>query len=134
MEKFLVGTGIVIFPVWADDPRQAIEKLKAEIRYRESLSPFRSGFTPLALAALDESEPERSQLNRLDIGMSLVTALNEGRLNFIVFNGDHTDILAGELQGQYQEPASMELARVLPHHVSQNLAHRLSLKHERNQP
>jgi len=125
MEKFLVSTGIVIFPIWAEGPRQAIDALKQEIRYRMGLVPFRSHFSREALAALDQSEPERTRLNQLDIGLSLIEALEEGRLNFLVFDGAHTAILAGELQGEYQQPASRKLARLQSLHVSPNLHHAL---------
>jgi hypothetical protein len=118
MEKYMVNTGIVIFAIWADSPEAAIEALKAEIRYRGNLEPFRAHFSPAALAALDNDEPERAQLNRLDIGWSLVEALEEGRLNFLVFNGDRSVLLAGEHQGQYQAPPTRALARLQPLYVT----------------
>jgi hypothetical protein len=113
-QKFLVGTGMRLFPISAENPAEAIATLKQEIAYRGALVPFCAHFNPDSLAYLDETEPERAELNRLDIGISLVTALSEGRLNFIVFDEKRSKILAGELAGEYQEPATRELADTLP--------------------
>jgi len=90
MEKFLVGTGIVLFPINAASPRQAIEFLKNEIRHREHVRYHET------------------------IGMSLVEALKEGRLNFIVFDAGRTEILAGELNGEYLERPTRQLADAFP--------------------
>lgn len=86
MQKFLVGTGIVLFHIEATSPWDAIETLKDQIRAREGVR------------------------RHPTIGMSLVTALKERRLNFIVFDAGRTTILAGEFNGEFQQPATRELA------------------------
>lgn len=80
MEKFLVGTGMVLFHIDADSPRHAIELLKREIRAREHVR------------------------RHPTIGMSLVDALKAGTLNFIVFDAERTKVLAGELNGEFVQP------------------------------
>lgn len=88
-QNFLVGTGIVCFHIQAETPQEAIEQLKHLIDAR------------------------RHVLRHPTIGMSLVEALDNGRLNFVVFDQQRTKVLAGELNGQYQEPATRALAASL---------------------
>jgi hypothetical protein len=90
MQKFLIGTGIVLFPITAASPRLAIEELKCQIRARERVREHQT------------------------IGMSLVNALKAGTLNFIVFDAGRTEILAGELNGEFVEPATRALAEAFP--------------------
>lgn len=97
MQIFLVGTGIVTFRVEAETPRQAMAKLKDEIRARKHA----------------RKHPT--------IGISLVNALEDNRLNFIVFDEARTEIFAGELRGEYQEPVSKELATDLRHFIPDKL-------------
>jgi len=85
-QRYLVGTGIVLFPIDAESPRQAIACLKQMIDAR------------------------RHERRNAKIGMSLVKALDEGTLNFGVFDATRTHLLAGELFGEYQEPATRALA------------------------
>ena len=85
MNKYRVVTGIVSVNIEALNERLAIETLKTMIRAREQ-----QHYNPI-------------------ISMSLVPALKEGRLNFIVFDADRTSILAGELNGNFQQPVTREL-------------------------
>lgn len=88
--SYLVGTGLCVFPIDATSPATAIEQLKANIRARKDVK------------------------RHPTIGMSLVKALEEGRLNFVVFDNPRTRILAGELNGQFtQEPTDLEYRRSL---------------------
>lgn len=87
--NFLVGTGIRVFRVLAASPRAAIEQLKGSIDAR------------------------RHVRRHADIGMSLVHALDQGRLSFVVFDDPRTRILAGELNGNLQEPTDLEFRRAL---------------------
>lgn len=88
--KFQVTVGIVTFrAVEASCPREAIEAVKAKI--------------------------DRRRHGRKDphIGMSLVEALDSGKLTFLVFDADRKIPLAGEHAGIYQEPPLPEVARVM---------------------
>jgi nitrogen fixation protein FixH len=97
-QKFLVGTGIApLFHIYANSPEEAIEALKQQIRDR------------------------RNMRRHATIGMSLVNALDAGTLNFIVFDEERTQVLAGELHGQFQEPATYELAQSMRYFVPVNL-------------
>lgn len=87
--EFLVGTGLRLFRITAENPRAAIAQLKANIDAR------------------------RNVRRHADIGMSLVQALDAGTLNFVVFDSTRTTILAGELNGQHQEPTDLEFRRRL---------------------
>jgi hypothetical protein len=86
---YFVGTGRVIFRVEALSPQIAIAVLKHTIHMRR--------FT--------HYDP--------DIGMSLVEALDAGQLDFVVMNEDRSLVIAGELQGRYEEPASYFLVNQL---------------------
>ncbi len=90
MQHFLVGTGIVCFHIQAETPQEAIEQLKHLIDSR------------------------RHVRKHPTISMSLVGALDEGRLNFVVFDATRQKIIAGELNGKYIEPATRALAASLP--------------------
>lgn len=81
-QTYSVITGRVIFRIDAVDPANAIAVLKHRIHMR------------------------RFAIYDPEIGMSLVEALDEGRLDFIVMNEDMSLIFAGELQGCYEEPCS----------------------------
>ena len=95
--NFIVITGFRSFPLYALDPVHAIETLKAKIDARR----------------MKRKDPE--------IGMSLVNALDEGRLNFIVMDFERTTLLCGELNaigdrthlGQFQQTVTRELAETL---------------------
>ncbi len=86
MPNFLVGLGGIIFPVEADDPRQAIQLIKLRIMLR----------------AQEEENPK--------VSMTLVNAHRQGTLNYIVFDAHRTTMLAGEHHGQFQQPVTRELA------------------------
>lgn len=94
MEQYNVLTGIVKFAIQAENPAQAIGLLKARIDQRRH-----QGVNP-------------------EIGMSLVEALDEGRLNFLVLDAGHASALAGEWRGEYQNPPSPELILSFSHNVS----------------
>lgn len=87
--SYLVGTGLCVFPIDATSPAAAIEQLKANIRARKGVK------------------------RHATIGMSLVTALEEGRLNFVVFDNPRTRILAGELNGQFNQEPDLDFRRRL---------------------
>jgi hypothetical protein len=89
MINYVVGTGIVTIPVEAASPREAIEVLKQRIHRRRF-----------------------EHQNEL-IGMSLVESLDRRRLNFIVMDEGCTQILCGELDGQFQNTVSLRLAQSL---------------------
>lgn len=87
--SYLVGTGRCVFRIDAASPAAAIAQLKANIDARRHVRRHET------------------------IGMSLVEALDAGRLNFVVFDAKRTSILAGELNGQHQEPTDLEFRRRL---------------------
>ena len=89
MNNYRVVTGLVSVGIAALDEQQAIATLKTMIRAREQ-----QHYNPI-------------------ISMSLVPALKEGRLNFIVFDAERTQILAGELNGRFQKPVTRELCDTL---------------------
>lgn len=97
MHTFLVGTGIVSFRIDARSPRQAIEILKQQIRERKN----------------QDCHPT--------IGMSLLTALEEMRLNFIVLDADCSVIFAGEFNGEFNQPPTQEQAATMRVLVSPSL-------------
>ncbi len=86
MNKYFVATGMVLFPVEAPTPEEAISVLKQAIDQR------------------------RHAHRHPDIGMSLVHALDEGRLNFAVMSEDRSQLLCGEYDGQPEKPVSRRLA------------------------
>ncbi len=98
--KYLVATGICLFPVAAATPFQAVEALRERIHQRGQLP---------------------QHLSDPDIGLSLVEALHEGRLNFIVMNEERTELLGGEYQGIYEDQVSRRLADSLRGMLSENL-------------
>lgn len=89
MNKYLVATGICLFPVEAPSAPEAIGALKQKIDQR------------------------RHQHRNPDIGMSLVHALDEGRLNFVVMNAERSQLLCGEFEGQPEATVSRRLAESL---------------------
>ncbi len=101
--KFQVATGIISFrDVVALSPREAIRQVRKTISDR------------------------RHVRKHPTIGMSLVEALDSGKLHFLVFDADRTLPLAGEFNGVYQEPLSLELVRAMQyHHLSQEQLHNL---------
>ncbi|MCC7530242.1 MAG: hypothetical protein IT342_17090 [Candidatus Melainabacteria bacterium] len=98
--KYLVVTGICCFRVDALTPFQAVEALKERIHNRGRLP---------------------QHLTDPDIGMSLVEALHEGRLNFIVMDEERTLLLGGEYKGNYEDQVSRRLADSLRDMLSENL-------------
>ncbi len=98
--KYLVVTGICCFSVDALTPFQAVEALRERIHNRGRLP---------------------QHLTDPDIGMSLVEALHEGRLNFIVMDEERTQLLGGEYQGNYEDQVSRRLADSLRDMLSENL-------------
>jgi hypothetical protein len=97
MQKYLVTTGIVIFTIEARSPRHAIDVLKQMIDHRRH----------------EHYNPE--------IGMSLVEALDRGDLNFVVMDHPRTQLLCGELAGEFQDPVSRELADIQRRHIPDSL-------------
>ena len=106
MEKYLVGTGIVVFRIAAASPYDAIATLKARIDARRHET---------------EQNPE--------IGMSLVKALDEHRLNFVVMDEARTSLLGGELNwiedgermSRYEEVVTRRLVNTLPNIMTEHL-------------
>jgi hypothetical protein len=105
MKQFLVATGIVLFKQEAEDPRDAIARLKARIDARRN-----EHFNP-------------------EIGMSLVEGLDAHSLNFIVMDKDRTQLLAGELNwfesdermSRYEETVTRRLANAMRYHLPETL-------------
>ncbi len=89
MNQYLVATGIRLFPVEAPSAQDAIWVLKQSINQRRHL----------------RRHPE--------IGMSLVHALDEGRLNFVVMPPDRSQLLCGEREGTLERTVSRRLAESL---------------------
>lgn len=85
MEWYKVLVGIVSFSFPAESPCQAIRLLRTRIDKRRHLTH-------------DE-----------EVSMSLVEALDAGRLNFLVLNSESTVAFAGMWRNEYQEPPSSEL-------------------------
>lgn len=97
-KSYLVATGIVVLKSHGATAREAIENLKQRIRERGR----HPGFDP-------------------EIGMSLVTALQEGRLNFLVMDEARTELLGGEFEGVYEEKVSRRLANSLRRQLTDRL-------------
>ena len=89
MPRYLVATGIRVFPIDADTPRQAIAVLKTHIMMRQ----------------YEEENPT--------IGMSLLEAHDKGTLNYIVMDSARTQLLCGEFKGYFQQPVTRQLADVM---------------------
>lgn len=85
MQKFVVITGIRRFVLIEDNSKQAIESVKEHIR-----------------ASVDK-------LTSREIGSSLAKALQQGRLNFLVFADDEEQPIAGEYRGEFHTPPRAEL-------------------------
>lgn len=96
MQNYVVLTGIRRFPISAENPRDAIARLKQLIEAR----------------AYVRKHPH--------IGMSLVDALAQGRLNFLVLDEPGQSLLEGEYQGVHQEIPEENLIRCFEHMLSQN--------------
>jgi hypothetical protein len=96
-KKFLVATGIVVIPVMADSPVDAIDVLKQRI------------------------DDRRHQHTDPEIGMSLVNAYDRGELNFLVMDEDRTALLCGELDGEFQLPVTRDLADALRCSITDDL-------------
>ncbi|MBX9690114.1 MAG: hypothetical protein K2X27_25610 [Candidatus Obscuribacterales bacterium] len=79
MQQYVVLTGIVRFEIYSFSPYHAIQELKQRIDAR------------------------RHQRKNPEIGMSLVEALDEGRLNFLALDKQGFP-LAGECGGIPQDP------------------------------
>src|SRR5437868_8650099 len=88
-KKFLVATGIVVFTVTAASEWEAIDELKKRIDARRYA----------------HTDPE--------IGMSLVHAYDRGDLNYVVMDEQRTQLLCGELKGQFQQRVTRTLADAL---------------------
>lgn len=95
MTKYIVVTGIVAFTIFADTPEQAIEQLMQRISAR------------------------RHEHYNKEIGMSLVEALDAGRLRFAVMDENRERLLAGyyqngpDLPGCFEKPVTRWLAESL---------------------
>lgn len=106
MKKYLVATGIVLFRIEAETPQQAIATLKARIDARR-----------------------HEVFQNAEIGMSLVTALDEHRLSFIVMDEGRTSLLGGELnwfedgvpRSRYEEVVTRRLVNTMPALISEHL-------------
>lgn len=103
--NFIVITGYRSFPLYAADPLQAIALVKARI------------------------EARRERRKDPVIGMSLLNALDAGKLNFIVMDFDRTQLICGELNAigdqthmrQYQQEVTWKLAQSLQDLIPQRL-------------
>jgi hypothetical protein len=104
--QYLVATGAVLFAQDANDPLDAIERVKERIRKRGS--EHRANQRPI-------SEP--------NISMSVVASLEKGSLNFIVMDESRSILLAGLFNGKYEQPVSRELAMSMRRMLSERLFH-----------
>lgn len=103
--KYIVGTGVVLFTIEAASPKEAIAQLKQRIDARRN-----ERYNPL-------------------IGMSLVEAIDEHRLNFVVMDTQRTCLLAGELNwiedgnrmSRHEEVVTRRLVNTLPHIMTEHL-------------
>jgi hypothetical protein len=95
--SYLVATGIVLLSVSADSPADAIDVLKQRIDAR------------------------RHAKRDAEISMSLVHALDRGELNFLVMDAARSQLLCGELNGQFQQPVTRDLADALRRSISDDL-------------
>lgn len=106
MNNYLVATGIVVFSIAAGSPREAIATLKARIDARRN-----------------------ETVQNPEIGMSLVEALDDHRLNFVVTDEARTSLLGGELNwiedGQrmtrYEDTVTRRLVNTLPAVMTEHL-------------
>lgn len=108
-EKYVVLTGIRRFEEIAAGPFEAIDQLKERIRQR----------------ANQRKNPE--------IGMSLVEALAEGRLNFLVLDEKAQTPLAGELAGKEHAVPPIELLLLFREMLLPELIYRASRAERRLQ-
>jgi hypothetical protein len=99
MQNFVVLTGIRRFLISAESPRDAIAQLKALIEAR----------------AHARKHP--------DIGLSLVDALAQGKLAFLVLDEPGQNILEGEFSGTHQDIPDERLVNAFRHMMSPNMLH-----------
>lgn len=104
MTQYLVATGAVLFSQDAKNPADAIERVKQRI--------LRRGV---------EHKTNKKQVSEPHISMSLVDALENGKLNFIVMDETRSLLLAGLFNGTYEEPVSRELANSMRRMLSERL-------------
>jgi hypothetical protein len=104
MTQYLVATGAILFSQDAKDPKEAIERVKERIQQRGV-----------------ESAAKQKHVTEPFISMSLVDALEKGSLNFIVMDETRSLLLAGLLNGVYEEPVSRELANSMRRMLSDRL-------------
>lgn len=102
--QYLVATGAILFLQDALHPADAIERVKERILRRGA-----------------EHRAKQRQASEPNISMSLVAALENGSLNFIVMDNKRTSLLAGIFNGIYQEPVSRDLANALRRMLSEHL-------------
>ncbi len=93
MTQYLVASGAVLFSQDAKSPAEAIERVKKRIEQRGA-----------------EHASKLKHVTEPFISMSLVESLEKGNLNFIVMDETRSLLLAGLLNGVYEEPVSRELA------------------------
>jgi hypothetical protein len=104
MTQYLVATGAILFSQDASDPADAIERVKQRIVQRGV-----------------DHQTNHKQVSEPHISMSLVEALENGKLNFIVMDETRSLLLAGLLKGVYEEPVSRELANSMRRMLSDRL-------------
>ncbi|MGH7485247.1 MAG: hypothetical protein ACREMY_06520 [bacterium] len=114
MTKYLVATGACLFPIEGLSPADAIARLKQRIDDRRHVT-----MPPSFGDELEDFAQRPAIMN--EIGMSLVEAMSRGELNFVVMDEGRTQLLAGEYQGVYEEPATLFLARSLSRHIPTGL-------------
>lgn len=103
MTKYVILTGIRRFEQEAEYAREAIALLKLRIRARSR----------------QHKNPE--------IGMSLVQALAEGRLNFLVLDESGNSPLAGEYQGIHQSTPEPQLILLFKEQLPPDLVRRAKI-------
>lgn len=104
MTQYLVATGAILFSQDAKDPKEAIERVKERIQQRGV-----------------ENAAKQKHVTEPFISVSLVDALEKGTLNFIVMDETRSLLLAGLLNGVYEEPVSRELANSMRRMLSDRL-------------
>jgi len=102
--QYLVATGAVLFYQDAKNPAEAIERVKQRIVNRGI-----------------EHQTNHKHASEPHISMSLVDALENGTLNFIVMDETRSLLLAGLFNGVYEEPVSRELANSMRRMLSDRL-------------
>lgn len=104
MTQYLVATGAILFSQDAADPAEAIARVQERIRQRGA-----------------ELKNKQKHATEPKISMSLVDALEKGKLNFIVMDETRSLLLAGLFNGVYEEPVSRELAESMRRMLSEKL-------------